>query len=201
MKTTLAVALVLAATTLSGRAFAQASADPATTQAGTYQVDPDHTQVFWAVSHLGFSEYQGRFDKVSGTLTLDPKTAANDKLDVTVATDSVDTPSAKLNGELVSADWFDATKFPAITFKSTKVVRGNKNTAKVTGDLTMHGVTKPVTLDVRFLGTGPNPMFKVQTVGFSATGTIKRTDFGVTKYAPYIGDETKLTLNGAFLKP
>ncbi len=200
MRTTLAATLLLAATGLSGSAFAQASKDVTAVQAGTFAVDPDHTQVFWAVSHLGFSEYQGRFDKVTGSLVLDPKTPANDKLDVTIPVDGINTPSTKLNGELASEQWFDAKQFPTITFKSTKVVATGKDAAKVTGDLTMHGVTKPVTLDVKFLGAGPNPMFKVYTLGFLATGEIKRTDFGVKQYAPYIGDETRLTLNGAFLK-
>lgn len=202
MKFALTAALMLAATTaLSGPAFAQASRDTAAVQAGTYNVDPDHTQVLWAVNHLGFSMYHGRFDKISGSLTVDPKAPANDKLDVTIDTSSIDTPSAKLTGELISDKWFDAKQFPAITFKSTKVVAAGKDHAKVTGDLTMHGVTKPVTLDVAFLGAGPNPFFKVYTLGFQASGAIKRSDFGVTTYAPAIGDETTLTLSGAFLKP
>ena len=204
MRTTLAATLLLATTlagtTLTGPASAQASKDVAAVQAGTFAVDPDHTQVLWNVNHFGFAAYQGRFDKVSGSLTLDPKAPANDKLDVTIPVDSVDTPSAKLNGELVSGDWFDAKQFPNITFKSTKVVPNGPTAAKVTGDLTIHGVTKQVTLDVKFLAAGPNPVFKVYTVGFSATGDIKRTDFGVTKFAPYISDETHITLNGTFLK-
>ena len=201
MRTTVAATLLLAFTTLCGPVFAQASKDVAAVQAGTFAVDGDHTQVFWNVSHFGFATYQGRFDKVSGSLTLDPKAPANDKLDVTIPVDSVSTPSAKLNDELVSADWFDAKQFPTITFKSTKVVPNGATAAKVTGDLTIHGVTKAVTLDVQFLAAGPNPVFKVYTVGFAASGDIKRTDFGVTKYAPYIGDETHITLNGTFLKP
>ncbi len=201
MKSAIAASLILAATALSAPAFAQASRDTAAVQAGTYNVDPDHTQVNWAVSHLGFSVYHGRFDKVSGTLTVDPKAPANDKLDVTIDAASIDTPSAKLTGELAGDKWFDAKQFPSITFKSTKVVASGKDHAKVTGDLTLHGVTKPVTLDVAFLGAGPNPFFKVYTLGFQASGTIKRSDFGVTTYAPAIGDETTLTLSGAFLKP
>jgi len=201
MKSALAAALILATTALSGTAFAQASRDVSAVQAGSYNVDPDHTQVNWAVNHLGFSIYHGRFDKVSGTLTVDPKTAANDKLDVTIDTGSINTPSPTLTGELIGDKWFNAKQFPAITFKSTKVAAAGRDHAKVTGDLTLHGVTKPVTLDVAFLGAGPNPFFKVYTLGFQATGTIKRSDFGVTTYAPAIGDETTLTLSGAFLKP
>ncbi len=199
MKTMLATAALLAAT-LSGCAFAEGSGDPNAVRAGSYKIDPDHTQVNWAVSHLGYSIYEGRFDAVSGTLSLDPKNAANDRLDVTIQTASVDTPSAKLNAELTGDGWFDAKRFPTITFRSTSVVATGKDSAMVTGNLTLHGVTRPVTLDTHFVGAGLNLVFGAYFAGFQATGTIKRSDFGVSAYTPLIGDETRLTLNGAFIK-
>ncbi|MGU3664283.1 YceI family protein [Methylobacterium sp. A49B] len=174
--------------------------DPAQIQAGTYAVDPNHTQVGWRVSHMGFSNYAGGFSDVSGTLELQPKNPAAAKLSVRIPVASVATTSAKLTDELKGDQWLDAAKFPAMTFVSTKITPEGKDRAKVTGDLTLHGVTKPVTLDVTLMGAGVNPLNKKVTVGFEATGTLKRSEFGVKTYVPLIGDELHLTIAGAFEK-
>lgn len=174
--------------------------DPAQIQAGTYAVDPGHTQVGWRVSHMGFSNYAGGFSDVSGTLELQPKNPAAAKLSIKIPVTSVATTSAKLTDELKGDQWLDAAKFPAMTFVSTKVAPEGKDRAKVTGDLTLHGVTKPVTLDVTLVGAGVNPLNKKVTVGFEATGTLKRSEFGVKTYVPLIGDELHLTIAGAFEK-
>lgn len=174
--------------------------DPAQIQAGTYAVDPAHTQVGWRVSHMGFSNYAGGFSDVSGSLVLDPKNPAASKLSVKIPVASVTTTSTKLTDELKGDQWLDAAKFPDMTFVSTKVAPAGKDHAKVTGDLTLHGVTKPVTLDVTLVGAGVNPLSKKYTVGFEATGTLKRSEFGVKTYVPLIGDELHLTIAGAFEK-
>lgn len=174
--------------------------DPAQIQAGTYAVDPGHTQVGWRVSHMGFSNYAGGFSDVSGTLELQPKNPAAAKLSVKIPVASVTTTSAKLTDELKGDQWLDAAKFPDMTFVSTKVTPAGKDHAKVTGDLTLHGVTKPVTLDVTLVGACVNPLSKKYTVGFEATGTLKRSEFGVKTYVPLIGDELHLTIAGAFEK-
>ncbi|WCS24101.1 YceI family protein [Methylobacterium sp. NMS14P] len=174
--------------------------DPAQIQAGTYAVDPGHTQVGWRVSHMGFSNYAGGFSDVSGTLELQPKNPASAKLSVKIPVASVTTTSAKLTDELKGDQWLDAAKFPDMTFVSTKVAPEGKDRAKVTGNLTLHGVTKPVTLDVTLVGAGVNPLSKKVTVGFEATGTLKRSEFGVKTYVPLIGDELHLTIAGAFEK-
>ncbi|MCJ2069151.1 YceI family protein [Methylobacterium sp. J-030] len=174
--------------------------DPAQIQAGTYAVDPAHTQVGWRVSHMGFSNYAGGFSDVSGTLALQPTNPAAAKLAVKIPVASVATTSAKLTDELKGDQWLDAAKFPDMTFVSTKVVPAGKDHAKVTGDLTLHGVTKPVTLDVALVGAGVNPLSKKVTVGFEATGTLKRSEFGVKTYVPLIGDDLHLTIAGAFEK-
>ncbi|WP_457107899.1 YceI family protein [Methylobacterium sp. P5_C11] len=174
--------------------------DPAQIQSGTYAVDPGHTQVGWRVSHMGFSNYAGGFSDVSGTLELQPKTPASAKLSVKIPVASVTTTSAKLTDELKGDQWLDAAKFPDMTFVSTKVTPAGKDHAKVTGDLTLHGVTKAVTLDVTLVGAGVNPLSKKYTVGFEATGTLKRSEFGVKTYVPLIGDELHLTIAGAFEK-
>lgn len=181
-------------------ALAQPVRDPAKIDAGAFKVDSDHTQVLFGVSHFGFSTYYGRFAGVDGSLELSPKTPAASTFDLTLPTDSVSTTSAKLDGELKSADWLDAGKFPTISFHSVSVKATGAGRADVTGDLTLHGVTKPVTLHVTLNGAGPNPVFKVYTIGFSATGNLKRSDFGVTKYLPAVGDEVTLTISAAFVK-
>ena len=111
---------------------------------------------------------------------------------------SVMTTSTKLDEELRSADWLDAGQFPDMTFVSTKVAPAGKGKAKVTGDLMIHGVTKPATLEVSFVGAGVNPLDKKYTVGFEAKGDVKRSDFGVKKYVPLIGDTLHLSIAGAF---
>ena len=109
-------------------------------------------------------------------------------------------PSDKLKEELVGPEWLDAAKYPDITFKSTKVVKTGADTADVMGDFTLHGVTKPLTLKVKFNAAGVNPADKAYTAGFEATGMIKRTDFGVKTYAPYIGDEVAIDIAAPFEK-
>lgn len=192
-------ALVLAA--LSGPALAQvANHEPSKVEAGSYVVEPTHTQVGFGVSHMGFTTYYGHFSNASGTLELTPKDPAGSKLSVTVPTASVDTTSEKLDGELKSEQWFDAAKYPTISFVSTQIVPSGDGEAKVMGNLTMHGVTRPVTFDAKFVGAGTNPLDKKYTVGFAITGVVSRSEFGVKTYVPLIGDEVAITISGAFEK-
>jgi polyisoprenoid-binding protein YceI len=177
---------------------AQVSHDPATVQEGTYEADPGHTRVLFAVSHMGFTTYYGEFTKVSGTLDLKPKSVGQSSLEIRIPTGSVSTPSEKLNGELVGADWFDAAQFHEIVFKTDKIATTGTDTADVTGDLTLHGVTKPVTLKVKFNGAGVNPGDKKYTVGFEVSGKIKRSDFGMKTYVPLIGDDVDLIISAGF---
>lgn len=185
---------------LAAAAFALAS--PALAQtveipAGTYEIDKDHTQLSFTVFHLGISDYTGQFIQPTGTLTLDPGHPENDKVAVTFRTDSVITTTPALDKHLKTADFFDTAKYPEATFVSTKVAVTGK-TALITGNLTLHGVTKPVVLATKFSGAAQNPMSKVLNVGFSATTTIKRSDFGMTFLVPLVSDEVRLTINAAF---
>jgi polyisoprenoid-binding protein YceI len=177
-----------------------ANADPKAVQAGSYGVDPSHTRVQFTVSHMGFSDWYGDFSGTTGTLSLDPANVAAAKVDISIPTASVSTTNATLDGELKSADWFDAATHPTIRFVSTKVVPAGAGKATITGNLTFHGVTKPVVLNATFNGAGVNPMNKAYTVGFNATTTIKRSDFGVKTYVPVIGDTTSLRISAAFEK-
>lgn len=196
--------LTALAGTLAGAALAQTAApavhDRARVQAGSYKVDPNHTQITFGVSHMGFSEYRGRFSGVDGTLQIDPNHIATAKLDVSVPVASVSTTSDKLDGELRSADWLDAGQFPQMRFRSVRVTPMGAGRARIDGELTLHGQTRPVTLQARFMGAGTDPLAKVYTVGFEATGTLNRSAFGVKTYLPLIGDEISLTIAGAFQK-
>ena len=175
--------------------------DPSRVVAGAYQVNPEHTQVLFTLSHLGFSEYTGMFTMPTGSLTLDPKNPAADKVDVSFPIDKVRTTVAALDEHLQTPDFFDAAKYPIARFVSTKVTAVGDDAATIDGNLTLHGVTKPVTLDARFVGAGkgimgpPNP-----NIGFAATTTIKRSDWGMTEGIPLVSDTVVLTINAAFEK-
>lgn len=181
-------------------ASAQTVTNAAQVQSGTYAIEPGHTQVGFSLLHFGFTYYSGVFSNVSGTLTFNAKTPSASALSVTIPVASVQTTSDKLTEELKNDQWFDAAKFPNATFVSTKVTPTGKSDALVTGNLTLHGVTKPETLKVHFVGAGINPMDKNYTAGFEATTTLKRSDFGVKQYVPYVGDEVTLHIAGAFEK-
>ncbi|CAN5371732.1 YceI family protein [soil metagenome] len=199
---TSAALLLLAATSAYAAAPVStiASTNPATVTAGTYAVEPGHTRVQFSVLHMGFTNWNGDFTGVSGSLILNPKNVAASKLDISIPVASVTTTNAKLDGELKSADWFDAEGFPTIHFVSTKIVRVAGNKATITGNLTFHGVTRPVVLAAVFNGAGVNPMDKNYTVGFDATTKILRSDFGVKTYVPVVGDETTIHISAAFEK-
>lgn len=175
-----------------------ANTDPAAAEAGTFAVEPVHTRILFSVSHLGFTTWYGNFNGASGTLVLAPKDLAVTHLDVSLPIASVSTTNAKLDGELKSPNWLDATRFPTARFVSRKVAMTDASHADVLGDLTLHGVTRPVTLHATFNGAGINPLDKAYTVGFDARGSISRSAFGVTKYVPLVGDTVDLTLSAAF---
>lgn len=166
---------------------------------GSYEVEPEHTQIRFGVLHLGFNPYYGVFSRASGTLALNPQAPAQATVSVTIPVVSVATTSAKLDEELKGADWFDAARFPTITFKSQSVAVDGTD-ARIAGLLTLHGVTRPVVLQAHFVGAGTSPMGGAQMVGFTATGTLKRSDFGVTKYAGLLGDDVSIEITAAFQK-
>ncbi len=181
-------------------AYPPPSTNPSAVTAGTYKIEPGHTQVSFSVLHMGFTYYSGNFSGASGTVTLDPAKPSAMSISVSVPIDSVQTTSTKLDGELKSADWLDAAKFPAMTFTSTSVTSTGADTADVAGNLTLHGVTRPLTLHATFVGTGTNILDQHVTAGFRVTGVLRRSEFGVSKYVPLIGDEVALTINAAFEK-
>lgn len=173
--------------------------DAARVKAGTYKVDSAHTQIAWTVNHLGFNAYHGLFGDPTGTLTLDPAKPAAAALSIEIPINRLESTSDALNKHLLSADFFDVAKFPTARFVSAKIdVKGT--TARIAGNLTLHGVTKPVLLDARFIGAGDNPMSKAPTVGFEATTTINRSDFGISYGVPVVSDRVELRITAAFEK-
>jgi polyisoprenoid-binding protein YceI len=190
-RSTLTAAVAAAAIALPAAVAAPASA------AETYAFDKTHTDVVFEVSHFGFSNTIGRFNEVDGSIVLDEENPENSSVEVTIQADSIDTNHAARDEHLRSPDFFDVANHPTITFTSTSVERTGENTAKVTGDFTLLGVTKPVVLEVTLNALKPHPipqMDGVMTAGFSASTTITRTDFGMDTYAPAIGVEIPITL-------
>jgi polyisoprenoid-binding protein YceI len=188
-----------AALTLTVPAVAQmpGTANPALVTAGTYKVDTNHTQVTWKVNHLGFSLLQGQFGASGGSVTVDPARPQATRMEVTFDVNQLSTTSAGFTTHLKSADFFDVSKNPTARFVSRSVQLQGQN-ATVVGDLTIKGVTKPVTLQARFVGAGPNPRSKKLNFGFQATGAINRSDFGLGMAAPMVSDRVDLEINAAF---
>lgn len=170
------------------------AAEAITAVSGTYQLDPTHTDVLAQWTHFGFSQPSAHFGISDGTLVYDAADVAKSSVQVTMPITGIDTFVDKLDEHLQSAEFFDAGKFPNATFKSTSVAAAGTNKLTVSGDLTIKDITKPVTLEVTLNGAGEHAMLKKQAIGFSATATIKRTDFGVGAYAPNVSDEVQLRI-------
>jgi polyisoprenoid-binding protein YceI len=167
-----------------------------------YKIDPAHSQVGFSVKHF-FSKTPGRFNDYEGIINLDQKNLANSSVDVTIQTTSIYTNQEKRDAHLRSADFFDAEKYPTLTFKSTKVVPGEGDKFKIEGNLTMRGVTKPVVLDAEFLGAGDIGINgqTMNRAGFAATTTVNRKDYGINwnktldQGGMMLGDDVAITLN------
>lgn len=160
----------------------------------SYTVDPAHSFPYFEINHLGFSTVRGRFNSTEGKISLDQANKSG-SVDIAINASSVDTAHAKRDDHLRSPDFLNAAEFPQITYKSTKVAINGDGSAKVEGNLTILGVSKPVALDVKRFTCGTNPMSKKEMCGFDAITTIKRSDFGVNYALPGVGDEMKILLN------
>ena len=183
---------------------------PAAVPKGAYEIDPLHTSLVFRVSHLGFSTYTGRFTKIDAKLDFDPSRLAAARVDVTIDPRSIqadNAPSGFLDS-LAGKGWLDAEKFPAMSFRSTSVEVTGKNSFRLHGDLTVHGVTKPLVLDASYNGGyASHPYEPRARIGFSARGAFKRSDFGVNYGIPApgttfgIGDEVQVLLETEFSGP
>jgi len=167
----------------------------ATAQAApeTYTIDNSHTYPQFTYTHLGFSKQTHKFDKTSGKVVLD-RAAKTGSVDVTIDATSVNTGYALFNEHIQAADYFDTARYPTITFKSSKMNFKGDEPVSLEGDLTIKGVTKPVTLTVTHFKCMPHPMLKVPACGANATATVKRSDFNMGKNVPYVGDDITLSL-------
>jgi polyisoprenoid-binding protein YceI len=194
-----AVSLALGVAGLLPAAAQSVSKDVSVAPAGTYALEPAHSQLLFSIAHLGLTDYYGRFDRLSGALNFDPKAPEKSSVSVAIDTSSVDTPSGGINDEL-KGTVFGIRAFPTATFKSTSVTRTGPDTGRMDGTLTIKGVTKPVSLDVVFSGGEEDPLNGDFALGFKATGTIKRTDFGLTgmEWEPLVGDNVNLIIQAMF---
>lgn len=196
---TLLTRLVLAASLMTGAvAYAAPDANPANMPAGSYVLEKTHASVNAKVMHQGYAFYHFRFDKFDASYEYDPKDPTASKVVVTVDTKSMNTGYAKAD-EKFPVEFLAADKHPTATFKSNKITISQGNKGTMAGDLTLGGVTKPITLDVTFNGAGKDMMGAMRS-GFSASTVIKRSEFGLTKYVPVIGDDVALAIEVEFVK-
>ncbi|WP_188063967.1 YceI family protein [Sphingobium sp. KCTC 72723] len=185
--------------------IAQGAATPGTKDVakvtgGTYAVEPTHTQIVFAYDHMGFTNNMGVIAQPTGTLTLDKANPAASKVSIDIPVANLKTGIPALDTHLMKPEFFDSAKFATATFVSTSVKPDGATGADITGNLTIKGITKPVTLDAEFYGAGANPMNKKENIGFVATGTIKRSDFGMSMAVPVVGDTVELKIIAAFQK-
>lgn len=179
------VSTLLAAFALSGSALA----------AEKYTLDSSHSQILFEYDHLGYSTTYSMFSGFGGEIMLDKENPGNSSITVNIATDTLITGWDGRTQHLLSADFFDAGNAPTITFTSTNIDVTGDETAKVTGDLTVNGVTKPISLDAKLNKMGTHPQKKIDWVGFDATTTLMRSDFDMGMFAPFVSDEVKLVIS------
>jgi polyisoprenoid-binding protein YceI len=159
----------------------------------TYMIDTNHTKPRFKYNHLGFSDQESRFDTLSGSITID-RVAKTGSVDITIDANSVDSGYPVFNGHLKGEDFFDTAKYPTITYKSDKFKFDGDKLVGVDGDLTVKGITKPVTLTVTSFDCKPHPMVKKEACGANAVAHIKRSDFNMGKYVPAVSDEVTLSI-------
>lgn len=194
-----AFAIAIAALALSASLPATAAAaDLAKAEGGRFVLDKRHAKLIFAVDHLGFSTYYGFLTGLAGTLDFDPAAPAQSVLSVTIDLAQIVTTDRELDDKLRSETFFDVARFPKATFRSTSIKLTGEGTGRLTGDLTLHGVTKPVTLDVTFKGAGTPPLMQEYVIGFEAVGTLKRSEFGIKNFVPLVGDEVRLLISCEF---
>ena len=174
--------------------LALAAAAPALAAPETYVLDGTHSFPRFSYSHFGYSTQLSRFDKTTGKIVFD-KAAKTGAVDIVIDTKSVNTGYATFNEHIQGEDFLDTAKYPTATFKSTKVVFKGDKPVSINGDLTIKGVTKPVTLKVNHYVAMPHPMLKKDAIGADASVVVKRTDFNAGKYAPHVGDDVTITIS------
>ncbi len=168
--------------------------------AGNYQLDPSHTSIVWRVSHVGLSNYTARFNTINGTLVFDPLSPKQSKVDIIIDPASISTGDTDFDETIGQrSSYFNAGKYPEIRFISRTISLTGENTGIIVGDLTFRGISKSLRLNVKFNGAGKSFGHKGKTLGFSATGTLSRSDFGLSTLSNFgIGDEISLRIEAEF---
>ena len=165
---------------------------------GSYKLDQTHVAVLFKINHMGLSTFVGRFNKVDATLEFDPNNIAAARLSAIIDVTSVDVNNLDLEETLRGSNWFDTKKYPQAFFKTTSVSVIDQNSARFTGDLSLHGITAPIELTVTFNGGANNMLTGFYTLGFSATGDLSRSAFGIDYLVPAIGDQVALEVFAEF---
>ena len=169
---------------------------------GIWKNDDPHSQLGFTVKHLGIADISGTFNDFDAEITSSKTDFSDAVVELNAKINSIDTRVDARDNHLKSADFFDAAKFPTLNFKSTSIKKSGKNKYKLTGNLTLHGITKPVTMDLQYKGSTVNPMSKKPTAGFQVTGTINRSDFNIGNGfpAPMISNEVQIKADGEFFQ-
>lgn len=165
--------------------------------AGVYTLDKSHASLLFKINHMGYSMYHGRFDNLDARLNFDPKAPEKSTVEAIIDTGSINTNNEKLQGELKGEKFFNIAKFPQATFKSLHISRAG-DAGTMMGELTILGITKPVTLNVTFHAAGQHPFLKKDAIGFAATGTISRSAWGISAMVPMVGDEVQIDIEAEF---
>lgn len=203
MKTTRFASLVLGVMALSACASLVAPnvvSEPAALKAGTYTLDQKHASLLFKIDHLGYSLYVGRFERFDATLDFDAADAGTAHVEAKIDASSLNVANDDFAKTLMGPDWFDAAGFPEAVFRSTAVEKTGDKIGRMTGDLTLHGVTAPVTLDVTFNGGAQDLLRGGYVVGFSAAGHFSRKTFGIDKFEGIVGDDVEIGINAEFVK-
>ncbi|MEO1241350.1 MAG: YceI family protein [Pseudomonadota bacterium] len=176
------------------------NADATALRAGNYSLDPAHASLIFKIDHLGFSTYVGRFNSFDISLDFDENDPTAARVEAVIDMTSLDVANDDFANTLTGSNWFNANRFPEAVFQSTAIKVTGDNRGVMTGDLTLHGVTQPVTLDVTFNGGGSDRLRGAYVIGLSATSEISRRAFGVDRFDGIVGDAVKIEIEAEFLR-
>lgn len=176
------------------------AAEPTALKAGAYSLDPNHAALLFKIDHLGYSQYVGRFETFDATLDFDADDPSAAHVEAAIDIASLDVANDDFAKTLTGSDWLDSSSFPQAVFRSTAVEKTGETTGRMTGDLTLHGVTAPVTLEVAFNGGAQDLLRGGYVVGFSAHGAFSRKAFGIDKFGGVVGDEVEIDIEAEFIR-
>ena len=196
----LALMFLTACNTLAAVVSPEANTERAALKSGEYELDNYHTAVTFKINHLGFSNYVGRFEVANAALNFDAENPTAAELEAIVEIASLDVANDEFAKTLIGPAWFSAAEFPEAIFRSTNIDVTGETSGVVTGDLTLKGVTKPVSLNVSFNGGDNDPLRGGYAIGFSASGTFNRSDFGVSRFLGPVSDEVTIDIEAEFVR-